>query len=69
MNPDDMVFNSVKDKIILSWHSDSEMVKKVFKETAGELKKDTLSEKITENEAGGEAVKVNGEKGRVGIKI
>ena len=60
---------TIKDKIILSWHSDSEMVKKVFKETAGELKKDTLSEKITENEAGGEAVKVNGEKVRLGIKI
>ncbi|MDP2709447.1 MAG: isoleucine--tRNA ligase [bacterium] len=54
---------TIKDKIVLSWQSESELVKKVFSQMAEELKKDTLSKEITEGAAGeGDEVKVNGEK-------
>jgi len=58
---------TIKDKIVLSWQSESELVKRVFSLMAKELKKDTLSEKITEG-AGENEVKVNGEKIWLGIK-
>jgi isoleucyl-tRNA synthetase len=58
---------TIKDKITLSWHGDAVLVKKVFNEMADELKKDTLSEKIIEEESENE-VKVNGEKIKLGIK-
>ncbi|MDD4272048.1 MAG: isoleucine--tRNA ligase [Patescibacteria group bacterium] len=58
---------TIKDKITLSWHGDAVLVKKVFNEMANELKKDTLSEKIVEDDSGDE-VKVNGEKVKLGIK-
>jgi isoleucyl-tRNA synthetase len=59
---------TIKDKIILSWQSDSEMVEKAFAEFGEEIKKDTLSSEIIEA-GGGEEVKVNGEGVRLGIKI
>ncbi|MDO8593031.1 MAG: isoleucine--tRNA ligase [bacterium] len=59
---------TIKDKIILSWQSDSELVKKVFEQMAEELKKDTLSEEIVESKIEGEEVKVNGEAVKLGIK-
>lgn len=58
---------TIKDKIILSWQSDSDLVKKVFKQMVEGLKKDTLSEEIFEGE-GGEEVKVNGERVKLEIK-
>ncbi len=58
---------TIKDKIILSWQSDSEMIKNVFAKMAEELKKDTLSDEIIES-GDGEEVKVNGEKVKLGIK-
>ena len=58
---------TIKDKIILSWQSDSAPVKKVFSEMAEELKKDTLSGEITETEVKGEEVKANGEKVILGV--
>lgn len=58
---------TIKDKIILSWQSDSELVKKVFAQMVEELKKDTLSQEIKEGEAV-EEVKVNGEMVRLGIE-
>ena len=58
---------TIKDKIILSWQSESELVKKVFVKMAEELKKDTLSEGIVEGEGGNE-VEVNGEKIKLEIK-
>ncbi|OIP79075.1 MAG: hypothetical protein AUK20_02660 [Parcubacteria group bacterium CG2_30_45_37] len=59
---------TIKDKIVLSWQSDSELVKKVFAEMAEELKKDTLSEKMEENKVEGEEIKMNGEIVKLGIK-
>lgn len=67
---------TIKDKIVLSWQSDSELINNVFTKMAGELKKDTLSEEIVEGEidasAGsaqeGEEVKVNGEIVKLGVK-
>ncbi|MFH0956096.1 MAG: isoleucine--tRNA ligase [Candidatus Falkowbacteria bacterium] len=59
---------TIKDKIILSWQSDSALVKKVFAEMGEELKKDTLSEKIIESEVEGEEIKVNGEIVKLGVK-
>jgi isoleucyl-tRNA synthetase len=58
---------TIQDKIVLSWQSDSELIKNVFTKMADELKKDTLSEKIIEEESENE-VKVNGEKIKLGIK-
>jgi len=60
---------TIKDKIVLSWQSDSELIKNVFTKMAEELKKDTLSEKIEENKVGGEEIKVNGEIVSLGIKL
>jgi isoleucyl-tRNA synthetase len=58
---------TIKDKIILSWQSDSALVKKVFNQMADELKKDTLCDDI--NEVGGDVeVEVNGEIMTIGIK-
>ncbi len=58
---------TIKDKIVLSWQSDSQLVKNVFAQMGEELKKDTLSEEIVE---GGEEneVKINGEAVKLGIK-
>ena len=53
---------TIKDKIILSWQSDSELVRKVFSEMAEELKKDTLSGEIMESEVEGKEIEANGEK-------
>jgi isoleucyl-tRNA synthetase len=58
---------TIQDKIVLSWQSDSEMIKNVFAKMSEELKKDTLSEKIVEG-GDGEEVKVNGEIVKLGIK-
>ncbi len=59
---------TIKDKITLFWQSESEIVKKVFGEMAEELKKDTLSDKI-ENQDSKEMkeVEMNGEKMKLGI--
>ena len=59
---------TIKDKIVLSWQSDSELIKNVFIKMMAELKKDTLSEKIVKSEVEGEEVKVNGEIVKLGIK-
>jgi len=59
---------TIKDKIVLSWQSESVMMKKVFKEMAEELKKDTLCDEILEKEVPGKEVKVNGEAVKLGIK-
>ncbi|MEI6597018.1 MAG: isoleucine--tRNA ligase [bacterium] len=59
---------TIQDRIILSWQSDSEMIKNVFTKMAEELKKDTLTEKIIEREIVGEEVKVNGEMVKLEIK-
>ncbi|MBI2459887.1 MAG: isoleucine--tRNA ligase [Parcubacteria group bacterium] len=59
---------TIKDKIILSWQSDSEMIKNVFVNLADELKRDTLSEKIVEKEIESEEVKVNEEMIKLEIK-
>jgi isoleucyl-tRNA synthetase len=58
---------TIQDRIVLSWQSDSELIKNVFVKMSEELKKDTLSEKIVEAE-GEIEVKVNGEKVNIGIK-
>jgi len=59
---------TIKDKIVLSWQSDSELIKNVFTKMADELKKDTLTEEIKESEVEGEEVKMNGEMVKLGIK-
>jgi hypothetical protein len=59
---------TIKDKIILSWQSDSQLIKNVFTKMAEELKRNTLTEKIVESEVEGDEVKVNGESVRLGIK-
>jgi len=59
---------TIKDKIVLSWQSDSELIKNVFVKMADNLKKDTLTEKIIESEVGGEEVKMNGEIVKLEIK-
>lgn len=59
---------TIKDKIVLSWQSDSKMVKKVFSEMAEEFKKDVLCDEIIEEDAVGEEVKVNGEIVKLGIR-
>ncbi|MDD4901477.1 MAG: isoleucine--tRNA ligase [Patescibacteria group bacterium] len=59
---------TIKDKIFLSWQSDSVLVKKVFKEMAKELKKDVLCGEIVEGTAAGQEVKVNGEAVRLGME-
>jgi len=59
---------TIQDRIILSWQSDSELVKKVFTEMAEGLKKDVLCEKIVEEAVAGEEARVNGEKIKLGIK-
>jgi isoleucyl-tRNA synthetase len=56
---------TIQDRIVLSWQSDSELIKNVFAKMSDELKKDTLSEKIIEGD--GEEVKVNGEIVKLGI--
>ncbi len=53
---------TIKDKIVLNWQSESELVKKVFAAMAEDFKKDILSEKIEEAEFECEKVDVNGEK-------
>ena len=58
---------TIQDRIVLSWQSNSEMIKNVFAKMGDELKKDTLTEKIIEGEDG-EEVKVNGEIVKLGIK-
>ena len=58
---------TIQDKIILSWQSDSELIKNVFAKMGEELKKDTLTEKIIKGEDG-EEIKVNGEKIILGIE-
>ena len=59
---------TIKDKIVLSWQSDSELIKNVFIKMVDELKKDTLSEEIVESEVEGGEVKINGEVVKLGIK-
>ncbi|MFH1583235.1 MAG: isoleucine--tRNA ligase [Candidatus Falkowbacteria bacterium] len=60
---------TIKDKIVLSWQGDSELIKNVFTKMAKELKKDTLSEEIIEeNIESAEEVKVNGEIVKLEIK-
>ncbi len=59
---------TIQDKIILSWQSNSLLIKRVFSEMAEELKKDTLSSKIVEGEVQGKQAEVNGEKAILGIK-
>ena len=59
---------TIKDKIILSWQSDSQLIKNVFTKMAEELKKDTLSQEIKESEVKSEKVKINGEMVKLGIK-
>ena len=58
---------TIKDKIVLSWRSDSVLVKKVFSQMTDELKKDTLSGEIAEGQVEGKEVKVNGENARLDI--
>ncbi|MFA6306697.1 MAG: isoleucine--tRNA ligase [Patescibacteria group bacterium] len=59
---------TIKDKIVLSWQSDSELIKNVFAKMAEELKRDVLCEKIMESEVKGEGIKVNGEMVKLGIR-
>ncbi|MDP2736971.1 MAG: isoleucine--tRNA ligase, partial [bacterium] len=59
---------TIKDKIVLSWQSDSELIKNVFAKMAEELKKDTLTEEIIESEVEGEEIKMNGEIVKLGVK-
>jgi len=59
---------TIKDRIVLLWQSDSELIKNVFMKMAEELKKDTLTEEIIEGEVKGEEIKMNGEMVKLGIK-
>lgn len=59
---------TIQDRIILSWQSDSELIKNVFIKMAEELKKDVLCEEILESEVEGENIKMNGEMVKLGIK-
>jgi len=59
---------TIKDKIVLSWQSDSELVKNVFAKMVDEFKKDTITEKIVESEVKGEEIKMNGEIVKLEIK-
>ncbi|MEK7557841.1 MAG: isoleucine--tRNA ligase [Patescibacteria group bacterium] len=58
---------TIKDSIILSWQSESDLIKKTFSEFGKEIKKDILSEEIIECEVNSEKIKINGEEVALGL--
>jgi isoleucyl-tRNA synthetase len=62
---------TIKDRAVVYYETESEEVKKVFKNLSAEILKDTLSDKMADNVKGAEfkkEVKVNGEEVILGIK-
>ncbi|MBU1783576.1 MAG: isoleucine--tRNA ligase [Patescibacteria group bacterium] len=59
---------TIEDKIILSWQSESDLIKQVIEKMGDEIKKDTLSEKIINNDVEEKKeINLNGEKIMLGM--
>ena len=59
---------TIKDRINLSWHSESDLIKQVFVQLGEEIKKDILCERISGGEdAEGEEIMLNNEKVNLNI--